>query len=70
MRCLALVPASPALVRLESRSVDVLADRLREVAAGQLVIADTPPGFAPIVTRAAIAAADVGHRPVQRRANV
>jgi cellulose biosynthesis protein BcsQ len=56
---IAIVCASPALVRLESRSVDVLAARLREISRDRLVLADTAPGFAPIVTRAAIAAADV-----------
>jgi ATP-binding protein involved in chromosome partitioning len=55
----AIVSASPILVRLESRSVEVLAARLREISRGRLVLADTAPGFAPIVTRAAIAAADV-----------
>ena len=39
--------------------MDVLAARLREISRDRLVLADTAPGFAPVATRAAIAAAGV-----------
>lgn len=53
-----LLAGSPALVRLESRPVDELAARLRAIAADEWLVVDTAPGFAPVLTRAAIAAAD------------
>lgn len=56
---LRVLPASPGLVRLEESPVSEIAKRLRELAKRELVIVDTPPGFAPAVTRAAIAAANV-----------
>lgn len=56
---LRLVPGSPALVRIEGRSVAELSARLRAVAMNELLVADTPPGFSPIATRAAIGASSV-----------
>ncbi len=53
-----VLAGSPALVRLESRPVAELADRLRALAADEWLVVDTAPGFAPMLTRAAIAAAD------------
>ena len=54
-----ILAGGPGLIRLEERPVNDLAKRLREIANDELVIIDTPPGFAPIVTRAAISAAHV-----------
>ncbi len=56
---LRLVAGGPSLVGLEALPVAQLADRLRSIAEAGLVIADTAPGFASILTRAAIVAADV-----------
>jgi len=56
---LRVLPASPGLVRLEERPASEIAKRLRDLANREFIIVDTPPGFAPIVTRAAIAAANI-----------
>lgn len=58
---LLLLLGSPALVRLEDGDVSQLAKRLREIGKGKdhIFVIDTPPGFSPVATRAAIAAADV-----------
>lgn len=53
-----LLAGSPGLVRLEARPVEDLAARLRLLAADEWLVVDTAPGFAPVLTRAAIAAAD------------
>lgn len=56
---LRVVAASPGLLWLEGRPVAEIATKLRDIAKTQLVIVDTPPGFAPIGTRAAISAAGI-----------
>ena len=58
---LLLLLGSPALERLEDGDVSQLAKRLREIGKGKdhIFVIDTPPGFSPVATRAAIAAADV-----------
>jgi len=52
-----LLPSSPRLIELESADVNMLAERLRKLSDGALIVADLPPGFSPAITRAAILAA-------------
>ncbi len=53
-----LLAGSPGLVRLEALPVEDIAARLRLLAGEEWLVVDTAPGFAPVLTRAAIAAAD------------